>query len=164
MIFVTVGTHEQSFDRLIRKIDDLKGKNIINEKVIIQLGYTKYKPQFCEWMEMIGFDEMHNYVKQANIVITHGGPGSIFLPLQYKKIPIVVPRQKEYGEHVDNHQVLFTKRLEKMKKVLPVYNIEDLENKILNYNNLVKTREAFYISNTDKFVESLEKEVLDLIK
>ena len=113
---------------------------------------------------MIGFDEMHNYVKQANIVITHGGPGSIFLPLQYKKIPIVVPRQKEYEEHVDNHQVLFTKRLEKMKKVLPVYNIEDLENTILNYNNLVGTREASYISNTDKFVEKLEKEVLDLMK
>ena len=30
MIFVTVGTHEQTFNRLIKKVDDL----IIKEKVI----------------------------------------------------------------------------------------------------------------------------------
>lgn len=36
MIFVTVGTHEQPFNRLIQKIDELKKDGIINEDVIIQ--------------------------------------------------------------------------------------------------------------------------------
>lgn len=31
MIFVTVGTHEQPFNRLIQKIDELKKDGIINE-------------------------------------------------------------------------------------------------------------------------------------
>ena len=42
MIFVTVGTHEQAFDRLIKYIDDLKIKGVIKEEVIIQTGYSNY--------------------------------------------------------------------------------------------------------------------------
>ena len=46
MIFVTVGTHEQGFDRLIKEIDRLKEQNVIEEDVIIQKGYTEYEPMF----------------------------------------------------------------------------------------------------------------------
>lgn len=44
MIFVTVGTHEQPFNRLIKKIDELKKDGIINEDVIIQTGFSTYEP------------------------------------------------------------------------------------------------------------------------
>ncbi|MDI6655433.1 MAG: beta-1,4-galactosyltransferase, partial [Candidatus Hydrothermarchaeota archaeon] len=43
MIFVTVGTHNQSFERLVKKADEIAGK--IGEKVVIQTGHTKYKPK-----------------------------------------------------------------------------------------------------------------------
>ena len=36
MIFVTVGTHEQPFNRLIQKVDELKRDGIIKDDVIIQ--------------------------------------------------------------------------------------------------------------------------------
>ena len=46
MIFVTVGTHEQPFNRLVKKVDDLKKNGIIQEDVIIQTGFSTYEPQY----------------------------------------------------------------------------------------------------------------------
>ena len=104
MIFVTVGTHEQPFNRLIGCMDELKGRNVIQEEVIMQTGYSTYVPQYCQWKKMLSYDEMSENVRNARIVITHGGPASFFMPLQLGKTPIVVPRQKRYGEHVNDHQ------------------------------------------------------------
>lgn len=72
MIFVTVGTHEQQFNRLIQKVDELKRDGIINEPVFMQTGFSTYEPKYCEWKKLIPYPEMLNKVKEASIVITHG--------------------------------------------------------------------------------------------
>lgn len=109
MIFVTVGTHEQPFNRLVEYIDKLKEKGKIEEEVIIQTGYSTYQPQYCEWKKLYPYQEMVKLVEEARIVITHGGPSSFIMPLQIGKTPIVVPRQYKFGEHVNDHQVAFVK-------------------------------------------------------
>ena len=152
MIFVTVGTHEQQFDRLIRKIDEMKEKKIITEDVFLQIGYSEYKPKYCEYKKMISFEEMDEYSRKSRIIITHGGPGSIMLPFKYNKVPIVVPRQSKYKEHVDDHQVLFAKFLEMNNKIIMIDDIEDIENYITQYNkytNNIYKKE--YEGNTKKF-------------
>ena len=93
MIFVTVGTHEQSFNRLVRAVDELKRDGVIAEEVIIQTGYSTYEPKYCQWSKLIPYQEMIKNVEKAHIVITHGGPASFIMPLQIGKTPIVVPRQ-----------------------------------------------------------------------
>ena len=74
MIFVTVGTHEQSFNRLIEYIDELRKNQIIKEEVIIQIGFSTYEPKYCKWNRLYSYKQMNQYVKDARIVITHGGP------------------------------------------------------------------------------------------
>lgn len=161
MIFVTVGTHEQPFNRLIKEIDYLKEKEIITDEVVMQIGYTSYIPQFCDdYRTLIGYDEMEYYVKKSDIIITHGGPGSILLCLKNNKKPIVVPRQAIFGEHVDNHQVLFSERMENMKKVITVNNIKKLKNVILEYK---MGNKISFTSNTSKFVKEFEKQVMELL-
>ena len=96
MIFVTVGTHEQQFNRLVEKIDELKGMGLITDDVIIQTGYSTYEPKHCAWQRMFPYQQMLQYVSEARIVITHGGPSSFIMALQAGKTPIVVPRQKEF--------------------------------------------------------------------
>ena len=76
MIFVTVGTHEQPFDRLIKKIDELKQDGTIQEDVIIQTGFSTYEPKHCQWSKLIPYQQMVKNVADARIVITHGGPAS----------------------------------------------------------------------------------------
>lgn len=156
MIFVTVGTHEQGMDRLFIEIDRLIEEGVIIEKVFAQIGYTNYEPKNFEYKKLIGYDEVDNLVRKSDIIITHGGPGSIFHPLQYDKIPIVVPRNPKYNEHVDNHQILFTKRLEQEKKILAVYEVSDIKEFLVNYN-IIYQKCKINTSNSGKFIKVFEE-------
>lgn len=101
MIFVTVGTHEQPFNRLIQKIDELKKDGTIQDDVIIQTGFSTYEPKYCQWSKLIPYQQMVKNVADARIVITHGGPASFIMPLQIGKTPIVVPRQHQFNEKAE---------------------------------------------------------------
>ncbi len=165
MIFVTVGTHEQQFNRLLREIDKLKEDEIIKEEVFIQTGYSTYEPKYCEWKSMVPYKEMQQLISQASIVITHGGPSSFVAPLQVGKIPVVVPRKADYEEHVNNHQVDFVKMVaERQKNIVPVYEIEELENVLLNYDEIVKGMPKEMRSNNAIFNQKLEEIVNTLVK
>ncbi len=133
MIFVTVGTHEQPFDRLVKAMDDLKRENSISPEVFIQSGYSTYKPRFCDYTDFLGFSEMLERMATAEIIITHGGTGSIMLGLYHKKIPLVMPRQKRYSEHIDDHQVHFCRMMERKGKIIAAYEVGDLGAVINNY-------------------------------
>ncbi|UCH93936.1 MAG: hypothetical protein JSV88_27220 [Candidatus Aminicenantes bacterium] len=136
MIFVTVGTHEQPFDRLVQGIDRLKEQKIIHDDVFIQTGYSVYKPGACEYKDFIRFEEMMRRIAESDIVITHGGTGSIMLVLYHQKIPVVMPRQKKFHEHIDDHQVLFCKTMASKKKIIAVYETDDLEPAVKNYGQM----------------------------
>ena len=158
MIFVTVGTHEQPFNRLIKEVDDLVADKSIKEKVIIQTGFSTYIPKHCEPHKMMSYDEIQEALKNARMVITHGGPSSFIEALQFGKIPIVVPRQEKFHEHVNNHQVDFTKLIAKrMNNIIPIYNIDDLKRTIDDYNKIAKTKNVAESSNNKQFNEKLEK-------
>lgn len=164
MIFVTVGTHEQGFERLIREIDRLREKNIISDNVIVQKGYTEYEPKYCETYKLIDYEKLQQYLNEARIIITHGGPASFIAPLSIGKIPIVVPRQKKYNEHVNDHQVDFVKQVvNRFNSIIPVYDIEELGDKIINYNNIVEEMKGNYKSNNKQFVEKLEVEINKIV-
>lgn len=157
MIFVTVGTHEQQFDRLIRYMDELD----LEEEVMIQRGYSNYEPRHCKWKNLLPYSEMTDYVTRARIVITHGGPSSIMMPLQSGKVPVVVPRQKRFGEHVNDHQVEFVQKISGSTNIIPVYNIEDLGGILEDYEKLafgkaeIKNNNAIFNQRLEEIVEEM---------
>lgn len=163
MIFVTVGTHEQQFDRLIEYVDDLKHREVIKEEVIIQSGYCTYVPKYCEYSKLLTYKEMMENINKARIIITHGGPSSFIMPLQIGKIPIIVPRQKKFDEHVNDHQVDFVDEVKKRNgNIITVFNINELEQTIENYDLLIEEIPTNIVSNNKKFNNSLEKIVNQL--
>ncbi|MEY8433138.1 glycosyltransferase [Lachnospiraceae bacterium 48-42] len=165
MIFVTVGTHEQQFNRLVEYMDNLKKNTAISEKVIIQTGYSTYEPKYCEWRKLFPYEQMIKLVTDARIVITHGGPSSFILPLQIGKVPIVVPRQKKYDEHVNEHQMTFCNEVGKRYgNIITVTEIDKLEKLILNYENIVCDMKFKTTSNNSRFNNELEKIVDQLMK
>lgn len=160
MIFVTVGTHEQSFDRLLKCIDKMVGEKQLNEEVIVQKGYTEYEPKYCKTYKLIGYDEMQKYINEARIVITHGGPASFVAALAIGKIPVVVPRQKEYNEHVNNHQLEFTRQVKKrMKNIIVAENENEIIDAITNYEQKVKELNNDLNSNNEQFIKKLQTEI-----
>ena len=164
MIFVTVGTHEQSFDRLVKCIDKMVENKRINEKVIIQKGYTEYEPKFCQTYKLLGYDEMKKYIDDARIVITHGGPASFIAPLSIGKIPIVVPRKKEFNEHVNNHQLEFAKEIERrMKNIIVAETDEEIQDSIINYDKKIKELNKIENNNNKEFNKKFIKEINKII-
>lgn len=163
MIFVTVGTHEQPFDRLVKKVDDLKKDGIIKEEVFIQTGFSTYEPKYCQWSKLIPYQQMVKNVAEARIVITHGGPASFIMPLQIGKTPVVVPRQHQFDEHVNDHQVEFARNVaQRMGTIITVENIETLGDIIMNYDQIISGMNHEMNSNNVKFNEELEKLVEEL--
>lgn len=164
MIFVTVGTHEQPFNRLIEAVDKLKGSGAIDEDVIMQTGFSMYKPKYCEWHKLLPYAQMKEKVSEARIVITHGGPASFIMPLQIGKIPIVMPRQLQFNEHVNNHQVDFTKAVaDRMGNIILVYDVARLGDTIQRYdevagamqNNGLNTNNGQFNAALGKIVEKM---------
>ena len=165
MIFVTVGTHEQPFNRLVKCIDELKRDGLIKEDVFIQTGFSTYEPKYCQWEKMIPYEKVCEFNRTAHIIVTHGGPSSFIDPLKIGKIPIVVPRMKRFGEHVNDHQVKFTRAVEEQKKnIILVEEIEKLGGIIADYDNIVSRMDLNLSSNNEYFVTEFKKIVDDLMK
>lgn len=165
MIFITVGTHEQQFNRLVEYMDKLKSSGAIEEEVIIQTGFSTYKPKCCMWSKMYPYQQMKKLVDEARIVITHGGPSSFIMPLQIGKIPIVVPRKKNFGEHVNDHQVTFSHIVaERQKNIIVVEDIEKLAEIINDYDNIISTIPTELRSNNAAFCAALERIVSEISK
>jgi UDP-N-acetylglucosamine transferase subunit ALG13 len=164
MIFVTVGTHEQPFNRLVKKIDELKKNGVITEDVVIQTGFSTYEPQYCKWQKLFPYQDMGRYVEQARIVITHGGPSSFIMPLQIGKIPIVVPRQSKFNEHVNDHQVLFARAVkERYGNLIVVEDIEKLADVIRDYEKIADGMHGSQLNNNTKFCAAVEKIAEELV-
>lgn len=158
MIFVTVGTHEQPFNRLLIAVDQLKKENIIKDDVIIQRGYSTYIPSCCSFFNLTSWKNMQNLYSQARIIITHGGPSSFIDALKIGKLPIVVPRQKQFNEHVNDHQLFFASEIKKRGfPIIVVKEVAELKNAIEHFPD-----EKFqFQSHNAKFNSSLIKEIAE---
>ena len=157
MIIVTVGTHEQPFNRLVEYVDKwAEGKD---EEVIIQTGYSTVEPKNCRWQKFYTQGEMDKFILDARIVITHGGPCCYNEVIQIGKVPIVVPRSRKLGEHIDDHQIEIGREFkERYKNIILVEDIEDLGNYLDHYDEIVKEMgERSHLSHNAVFCEELSK-------
>lgn len=163
MIFVTVGTHEQPFNRLVEYMD--KWSMDHDEEVVIQTGYSTYEPKKADWSKLYPYKTMIEMVDKARIVITHGGPSSFIMPLQIGKVPIVVPRKREFNEHVNNHQVDFCRKVaERQRNIIVVERIDELGEILDRYDKIVGSMQSELTSNNEKFCKEFQKIVDELVK
>ena len=153
MILVTLGTQKQSFTRLLDYIE----KSKIKDTVVVQAGHTKYNSEKMKILSFIEYDEMENLIDKADIIITHGGTGSIIMPLMKGKIVIACARLRKYGEHVDDHQ----------QQIVDVFSEEGYILKLdedSNIDELMKKLKSFkqkkYRSNTKNFINKLENAIV----
>lgn len=162
MIFVTVGTHEQPFNRLIKEVDRLKKEGIITDEVFIQTGFSTYEPQYCDWKNIISYPEMEDYMNHADIIITHGGPATFMGAIAKGKKPIVVPRQEKFGEHVNDHQVEFAIAVQnRLATIFTVTDISELETLLkLDSDKFVVGNSKSYNS---QFIDAFAGEVEELL-
>ena len=105
MILVTLGTQNNSFHRLLEKIQEMIDKKVIKEKVIVQAGRTKFESKDMEILGIVPEKKLKKLMEKADLIITHGGVGSIVTALKLHKKVIAVPRLSGFNEHVNDHQI-----------------------------------------------------------
>ena len=158
MIFVTVGTEQYPFDRLIRAMDEVAGQ-LSGEPVLMQLGVGRFIPQACRWERSFSYTDMEGHIAQARVVVAHAGIGSILLSLRHGKIPVVMARRKSLREHVDDHQFEIAERMAQMGYVLHARQPSELVSLVLEYEQR-RMSLALPPSSRRDFVESLAKDFI----
>ena len=107
LLFATVGA-TLPFDRLVRAVADAKANGDIPETVIIQTGVGGHRPEAIETHETLPFETMLAYLRDADIVVCHGGTGSLITALRQACRVVAMPRSFRNGEHYDDHQTEIT--------------------------------------------------------
>jgi UDP-N-acetylglucosamine transferase subunit ALG13 len=165
MIFVTVGTHNQPFDRLLRCIDELAATKEVHEDVFMQTGTNAYIPKHCAYKTLLTPKEMKQKMEDAHIVITHGGPSSFVQSLELGKVPVVVARRKEFHEHINNHQVDFCKTFSQTEhSIIYVDQISQLEYVLEHYDDIAASMRPTLTSNNKFFNEQFTRMVEQLFQ
>ena len=104
MIFVSVGTPEKPFNRLIEGVDNIA--DIVGERILAQIGFATYIPKKIEFFKFCPHEEMLSNIKAASIVISQSGFGIIGDSIKLQKPMILVPREIRYGEAIDKQYEL----------------------------------------------------------
>lgn len=154
MIFITLGSQKFQFNRLLKELDRLVKNKMLTEELYAQIGFSDYEPDSYSYKDFMPRDEFMTRMKQADLIITHGGSGAIINALKSKKKIIAVPRLSDFGEHVDDHQIQIVESFENSGYLLSVQNIYDLI-------NIVEEIQSFplkeFKTNSDHFIQRLYK-------
>ncbi len=130
MILVLLGTQNNSFFRLLEEIEKLLQNKKISEEVTVQAGYTKFQSNNMKILDFISKEELENLLEKADIVITHGGVGSILQAITKNKKVIAIPRHHKYEEHVNDHQKEIVELFHKKGYIIGLQEVEELEQAI----------------------------------
>jgi len=121
VIFATVGTHQQPFQRLLDALGELEV-----DELVVQYGAGAPPANAASAEAFMPFDAMLECFRTADRVITHAGVGSVLCATREGHVPLVVPRRPELGEHVDGHQAELTRALGEHGAVIPVWETAEL--------------------------------------
>lgn len=135
-------------------MDEIAGK--IDEKVIMQIGNTKYKPVNAEYFEFAEYSKIQKLNSDARIIVSHAGVGSILTAFEQKTHLIIFPRLKRYNEVVDDHQLQIAKELAENPNVTVVNDVEGLEEALKIDFSFVEG------SNGNRLVPSLKKYIFSI--
>ena len=154
MILVLLGTQNNSFHRLLEEIEKNIKDVTIKEEVIVQAGYTKFQSHRMRIIDFMSKEQLDKFQDEADLIITHGGVGSIISSIEKEKKVIAVPRMHEYGEHVNNHQIEIVKDFNDKGYIIGIEKVEDLKKAIIKSKEFEPKK---YQPNNEKMLKIIEE-------
>ena len=153
MIFVTLGTQDKDFSRLLKAIDKEIEKGTIKEKVIVQAGHTKYESKNMEIFDLIPTDEFNEIIEKCDLIITHGGVGNILSAIKKNKPVIAAARLKKFKEHTNDHQKQIIGEFSKQGYILELRDFGKV-GKMVEKAKTFKAKK--FKSNTNNMIKLIE--------
>ena len=158
MIFVVLGTQDKQFTRLLKAVDKEIEKGTIKGEVVVQAGQTKYESSNMKIFDLVSAPEFDRLMDEADIVITHGGAGSILGAIKRGKKVIATPRLAKYKEHHNDHQKQIIKEFSKQGYLLELEDFNDLGEII---KKIKKFEPKTFVSNTNNMIKLIENYIED---
>jgi UDP-N-acetylglucosamine transferase subunit ALG13 len=109
-VFATVGADYHPFDRLMLWLDHWLQDSAPDVSCVAQTG-PSLVPARARSTKFQTYREIWTAMRRASLVVSHAGPGGVLMARDAGHCPVVVPRRREFGEAVDNHQVSFARWL-----------------------------------------------------
>lgn len=157
MILITLGTQDKKFYRLLESVQKQIDAGVIKDKVIVQAGYSNdFKSNDMEIFDLIPIDEFDKLISECDILITHGGVGSIISGLKNNKKVIAAARLKKYDEHTNDHQLQIIENFSNEGYIL---NLEDFDSLGQLIKNIEKFKPKKYKSNAENFIKLVKREI-----
>jgi len=155
MIFVILGTQDKQFKRLLNEVEKIE----TDEEIIVQSGYTKFTSNRMKIFDYLDMEEFDKYIKQADLIICHGGVGTIMTALKNHKVIISSARLSKYGEHQNDHQLQLLKPFSDNGFLLQLEDGDDI-NELYKLAKTFKTKD--YIENNQKFIDLVRNKINNL--
>lgn len=159
MIFVSLGSQKFPFNRLLRAVDDLVEQGEIQEPVFAQIGSSDYEPRHYKYERFLDADAFSSELSKADMLITHAGTGVILRAVKNGKKIVVVPRQKKFGEHVDDHQAQIAQMFAELGYVICCNECDELKERLREARALTfqpyKSNTGKYLDEIDSYLQSL---------
>ena len=157
MILITLGTQDKPFYRLLEAVQKQIDNKVIKDKVIVQAGISSnFNSKDMEIFDLIPLDEFDKLISECDILITHGGVGSIIAGIKNDKKVIAAARLKKYGEHVNDHQLQIVENFTDSGYILSLDNFDELD---VVLKNIKKFKPNKFKSNTNDFIKLIKKEI-----
>lgn len=157
MILITLGTQDKPFYRLLDAVQKQIDNKKIKDKVVVQAGISSdFKSKDMEIFDLIPMDEYDKLITECDVLITHGGVGSIITGIRNNKKVIAAARLKKYGEHVNDHQLQIIENFTDSGYILSLNNFEELDSVL---EQIKKFKPKKFKSNTENFIKLIKKEI-----
>ena len=157
MILVTLGTQDKQFYRILAALEVKLDKHLIDDEVIVQAGCSAdFKSKYMKIFDLIPMDEFDEMIKKCDLLITHGGVGSIITGLKNNKKVIAAARLSKYNEHVNDHQLQIIDNFSKEGYILKLDNFDDID-KLIKDSSKFKPKK--FKSNTDNMIDLIDREI-----
>ncbi len=157
MILVTLGTQDKQFYRILEALEDKLDKHLIDDEVVVQAGCSAdFKSKYMKIFDLIPMDEFDEMIKKCDLLITHGGVGSIITGLKNNKKVIAAARLSKYNEHVNDHQLQIIDNFSREGYILKLDNFDDID-KLIKDSSKFKPKK--FKSNTDNMIDLIDREI-----
>ena len=153
MIFLTVGTQDKQFFRLLKIVDNAITRGIVKDEVIAQIGHTKFESKNIKTYKFMSDKKLNEYIEQSDLVVCHGGIGVITSALSKKKKVFAISRLKEYKEHINDHQEQIVDKFYQLGYIKKIVDYDDF---VREYNDLKKFKPIFPEFNNEKMLNLIK--------
>ena len=123
--FVSLGNATQPFNRMVDYLNAVY--SLLPQPILVQSGYTLIQEDNYCVKDFLNTSDYLYAITSAEVLIFHGGAGSVINAVRCGKKPIIIPRISRLNEQINDHQIKFGHAIYQQGYAYLAENVEELK-------------------------------------